>query len=162
MDQAAKEISQTLALAGDIVSAYVGQNSIPANDVPAFLQSVYKMVVSLDTAEPEVIPKVEQVPAVPIKKSITDDYMISLEDGKKFKSLKRHLSTAYGMTPDQYRAKWGLPKDYPMVAPGYAATRSKLAKSIGLGRKTEPTSAKIAAKKVAAEPKKRGPKAKAT
>jgi predicted transcriptional regulator len=116
----------------DIVAAYVSNNSVAAADLPALIESVHRALGQLGT--PVAPPVEEQKPAVPVKKSVTPEYIICLEDGKKFKSLKRHLRTSYGMTPDAYREKWGLPKDYPMVAPAYAAARSELAKNMGLGQ----------------------------
>jgi predicted transcriptional regulator len=125
--------TSALELTASIVSAYVSKNSVPVTGLPDLVASVHASLQKLATAaEPE---PVQATPAVPIKKSVTPDYIISLEDGRKFKSLKRHLSAHYGMTPDEYRAKWNLPSDYPMVAPNYAATRSALAKTMGLGRK---------------------------
>ena len=122
-----------LELTTQIVSAHVANNQLETTVLPSLIQSVYR---SLSTAaSPEAPPAPAQTPAVPIKKSVFPDYIVCLEDGKKLKMLKRHLQTSYGMTPDAYRAKWGLPRDYPMVAPSYAATRSGLAKKIGLGRK---------------------------
>jgi predicted transcriptional regulator len=122
-----------LALSADVVASYVGNNSVTPDQVTDMLRSVYDTLNTLsDPVEPEPEPL---VPAVPIKKSVTNDYIICLEDGKMLKMLKRHLMTAYGMTPDDYRAKWGLKDDYPMVAPSYAAKRQELAKKIGLGRK---------------------------
>ena len=118
----------------DIVSAYVGHNSINSTDLPKLIEDVHAALRALNT--PEVPPEEELRPAVPIKKSVTPDYLICLEDGRKFKSLKRHIS-ALGMTPDEYRAKWGLPADYPMVAPNYARARSDLAKKMGLGTRRE-------------------------
>ncbi|MDC7675564.1 MucR family transcriptional regulator [Asticcacaulis machinosus] len=115
----------------DIVSAFVVKNSLPAAELPALILSVHGTLEQLgkvDVAVPDI-----KTPTVSIKKSIGTDYLICLEDGRQFKSLKRHLSTKYGLTPDAYRAKWGLPKDYPMVAPTYAASRSALAKQMGLG-----------------------------
>jgi predicted transcriptional regulator len=143
-----------LELTASIVSAYVSKNSVPMSNLGDLVSSVHTSLQKLGpVAEPEVI---AAVPAVPVKKSVTPDYLISLEDGRKFKSLKRHLSTHYGMTPEQYRAKWNLPADYPMVAPNYAATRSALAKTMGLGRKAGQT-AQAAVKAVApATPAKRG------
>jgi predicted transcriptional regulator len=133
-----------IELAADIVSAYVANNSVPAADLPSLIASVHASLAFLaDGAKQE--PEQPLVPAVPVKKSIQPDYIVCLEDGKKFKSLKRHLRTAYDMTPDQYRAKWGLPHDYPMVAPNYAAARSELAKSMGLGQKRRKTARKRAA-----------------
>lgn len=117
----------------EIVSAYVSKNAVSPTDLPALIASTHKALQSLSGAEAQPVAEKLQ-PAVPIRKSITPEFLICLDDGKKFKSLKRHLSVL-GMTPDEYRAKWGLPKDYPMVAPNYAATRSALAKSNGLGRK---------------------------
>jgi predicted transcriptional regulator len=122
-----------LALAADVVSAYVSNNSIARADLAPLISSVYASLAGHATAK-AVPEKQELVPAVSIKKSITPDYIICLEDGKKFKSLKRHLNTRYGMSPDDYRSKWGLPSDYPMVAPNYAASRSELAKKMGLGQ----------------------------
>jgi len=124
---------EILALTTEIVSAHVANNSIVQNEVPELIQQVYNKLSELALGEENT--SVELTPAVPIKKSITDDYIICLEDGKKLKMLKRHLMTAYGMTPEEYRAKWGLKSDYPMVAPNYAAKRQELAKKIGLGRK---------------------------
>ncbi len=123
-------------LTAEIVSAYVSRNSVPMAELPLLLQNVHGALDRIATAAAPEETKVEELkPAVPIKKSVSDDYIISLENGQKFKSLKRHLMTAYGMTPQQYREKWNLPKDYPMVAPAYAKSRSALAKSLGLGRK---------------------------
>ncbi len=120
--------------ATEIVAAYVSRNSVPVSELPALIQSVHVALTNLDKpAEQEAVDGPLK-PAVSIKKSITDDYLISLEDGRKFKSMKRYLS-GLGMTPADYRTKWGLPKDYPMVAPAYAKTRSALAKTSGLGRK---------------------------
>lgn len=118
----------------ELVAAYVSQNHVQPSDLPGLIASVHATLGSLGMA-PEPDGATEPLkPAVPIKKSITDDYIISLEDGRRFKSLKRYLGTL-GMTPAEYRAKWGLPADYPMVAPAYAAKRSELAKTIGLGTK---------------------------
>jgi len=120
-----------LSLTTEIVSSYVSNNTVDAGDLPAVIDQVYKSLsgVSADGAITADRPQ----PAVPIKRSITPDHLICLEDGKKLKMLKRHLKTAYNMTPEQYRERWGLPADYPMVAPSYAEKRSKLAKDIGLG-----------------------------
>jgi predicted transcriptional regulator len=122
------------SLTADVVAAYVAHNVISADKLPDFIGSVYAALnkASTNAVEPA---KVELVPAVPVKKSVTHDYIICLEDGKKFKSLKRHLKTRYDLTPEEYREKWGLPRDYPMVAPAYAAARSNLAKSMGLGQR---------------------------
>ena len=120
--------------ATEIVAAYVSRNSVPVSELPALIQSVFVALTDLDEpAQQEVVVEALK-PAVSIKKSITDEYLISLEDGRKFKSMKRYLA-GLGMTPADYRAKWGLPSDYPMVAPAYGARRSELAKTIGLGRK---------------------------
>ena len=122
------------SLTADIVSAYVAHNALTSDKIPEFIGSVYGALskASVQGVEPE---KVELKPAVPVKKSVTPDYIICLEDGKKFKSLKRHLKSHYDMSPEDYREKWGLPHDYPMVAPSYAAARSDLAKNMGLGRR---------------------------
>jgi predicted transcriptional regulator len=121
-------------LAADIVSAYVSNNSVPATELPQLINEVYGALVRVGKgAEPEVKPEPLK-PAVSVRKSIGDDFIICLEDGKKFKSLKRHLRSQYNMSPEQYREKWGLPSDYPMVAPNYAMARSQLAKKMGLGQ----------------------------
>ncbi|MGG7567027.1 MucR family transcriptional regulator [Rhodovulum sp. DZ06] len=133
------EKSEILALTSEIVSSHVSNNPVPTGDLPGVIQSVYDKLNELAVDKPE--PKVELVPAVPIKKSVTDDYIVCLEDGKKLKMLKRHLKTAYDMTPEDYRAKWGLSADYPMVAPAYARKRQELAKEIGLGRKPRKSAA---------------------
>ena len=125
--------NELLTLTADIAAAYVSNNNVQAADVPAVIQTIYRALASIGTTAAAPSPE-PQKPAVPIKKSITPDFLISLEDGKKYKSLKRHLRTQYNMSPEDYRAKWGLAKDYPMVAPNYAASRSALAKSMGLGR----------------------------
>ncbi|MEM7683965.1 MAG: MucR family transcriptional regulator [Paracoccaceae bacterium] len=127
------EHSALLELTSGIVSAHAANNHVPASDLAESIQSVYATLVSL-SSEPKEL-EVELVPAVPVKKSITDEYIVCLEDGKQLKMLKRHLKTAYDMTPEEYRAKWGLSYDYPMVAPAYARKRQELAKKIGLGRK---------------------------
>ena len=129
MDDKAEVIEMT----ADIVSAYVGNNSVSTADLPALIQSVHRALAGI-SGGPEVVEPAPKEPAVPLKKSITPDFLICLEDGRKFKSLKRHLRTKYNMSPDEYRAKWSLPKDYPMVAPNYAKARSDLAKSMGLGQ----------------------------
>ena len=121
-----------VAIASDIVAAYVANNSVALADLPSLIGDVHRALV--DVANPVAeTPAEAQKPAVSIKKSVSPDFLICLEDGKKFKSLKRHLRTQYNMSPDEYRAKWGLPADYPMVAPSYAEQRSKLAKNLGLG-----------------------------
>ena len=116
-----------------IVSAYVSNNPMPASELPALISQIHAALLRVSTGRAE-LPLEPAKPAVPVKKSMTADYLICLEDGKRFKSLKRHLRTQYGMTPEQYRDKWGLPPDYPMVAPNYAVARSQLAKKMGLGQ----------------------------
>lgn len=130
-----KHIAQ-MKLAADIVAAYVGNNSVDLQKLPELIRNIHSALGGLgkEDIKPEEILK----PAVAPKKSVTPDFIICLEDGKKFKFLKRHIQSAYGLTPDAYRAKWGLPYDYPMVAPNYAAARSKLAKDLGLGRRPQP------------------------
>lgn len=123
-----------IALVADIVSAYVSKNSVPAADLPALIATTHAAITGLGSEGAPPIVEEKPTPATSIKKSITPDYLICLEDGKKFKSLKRHLRTAYDMTPEQYKARWGLPNDYPMVAPSYAEARSTLAKKMGLGQ----------------------------
>ena len=120
-------------LTADIVASYVAHNSVPASELPALINSVHQALKQL--GRPVVHDNKQQEPAISVRKSVTPDYIICLEDGKKFKSLKRHLHTRYNMTPSEYRAKWGLPSDYPMVAPNYSAARSNLANAMGLGRK---------------------------
>ena len=122
--------TSTIVMVSEIVSAYVSKNSLPPSELPHLIKTVHDALSS-----PEQGASSAPEPAVPIKKSIRPDYVICLEDGKKLKMLKRHLRTAYDMSPDEYRQKWGLASDYPMVAPKYAARRSELAKKIGLGRK---------------------------
>ncbi len=130
-----EEVSRVelLSMTTDVVSSYVSNNTVSVEDLPAVVEQVFRSLSSV-TAEGSLSADRPQ-PAVPIKRSITPDYLICLEDGKKLKMLKRHLKTAYDMSPEQYRERWGLPSDYPMVAPSYAARRSELAKDIGLGTK---------------------------
>src|SRR4051812_18208417 len=139
----------TLELAAEIVSAFVSNNPVPAAQLPALIGAVHDALTKVASGAVQPVPEEPKEPAVPIKRSVQPDYIICLEDGKRFKSLKRHLRTVYDLTPDQYRAKWGLPADYPVTAPNYAAARSELAKSMGLGarrRKTpEPEPAQPAA-----------------
>ncbi len=123
-----------LGLTAEIVSAHVSNNSVSLTDLPNLIQEVYRTLSSVGQPPAKVEPERPQ-PAVPVKKSITPEYLICLEDGKRLKMLKRHLQTSYNMTPDQYRERWGLGADYPMVAPNYAKHRSSLAKKIGLGTK---------------------------
>lgn len=120
-------------MAAEIVSAYVGHNSVAPSDVPGLISKVYD-ALCLASGDAPAAEVVRGEPAVPIKKSLTPDYLICLEDGKKFKSLKRHLRAHYDLSPEEYREKWNLPPDYPMVAPNYAQARSRLAKKMGLGQ----------------------------
>lgn len=124
--------SQNVAFATGIVSAYVRNNTLQTDQLPDLIRSVHAALVEL--SHPQAAPSEAPKPAVPVKKSIFREHLVCLEDGLKFKSLKRHLRSKYGMSPEEYRAKWGLPADYPMVAPGYSEKRSKLAKKMGLGR----------------------------
>ena len=149
---AAEEDTTLIELTAVVVAAYVSNNPVPASDLPALIADVHSALGR--TRAPAVKPTPELKPAVNPKKSVFPDYIINLEDGKRYQSLKRNLATRHGLTPAEYRAKWGLPPDYPMVAPNYAAQRSALAKSIGLGRKkAEPVPSPA--------PKKRGRAAKA-
>jgi len=124
-------------LTAEIIGAYVGHHTVATGDLPDLIVTVGKELAGLDHGPAE-LEEQKPVPAVPIKRSVTRDHIICLEDGKKLKMLKRHLKTRYDMTPDEYRKRWGLKDDYPMVAPSYAAQCSDLAKKIGLGRKPEP------------------------
>ena len=126
--------TELVELAADIVSAYVSNNTIVASDLPALICDTFD-ALSAAAAKAQRPRQEDLKPAVPVKRSITPDYIVCLEDGRKFKSLKRHLRTYYDLSPDEYREKWGLPYDYPMVAPNYAAARSALAKKAGLGRR---------------------------
>src|SRR5688572_21632077 len=129
-----KKLNSLPELTADIVSAYVGNNSISRENMPALIIGVYSALMKTPTAGAELKPE-PQEPAVSIDRSVTRDHIICLEDGKRFKSLKRHLNTQHGLTPQEYREKWGLKRDHPMVAPKTAKLRSELAKAIGLGRK---------------------------
>ncbi len=131
---------ELLSLTSDIVAAHVSNNVVAVSDLPGLIEQVYKTLSGIGGAGEPVADR--PTPAVPIKKSVGADYIICLEDGKKLKMLKRHLKTAYDMTPDEYRERWGLPSDYPMVAPNYAKQRSKLAKAIGLGTQQRKRKAK--------------------
>lgn len=126
-----------LQLSADIVTAYVRFNPVPSKSLPDIIQTIHQTLISLGKTQES--PQEKQKPAVPIKKSLTHDYIICLEDGKKLKMLKRYLRTQYDMSPEEYRAKWSLPPNYPMVAPGYAERRSQFAKEIGLGRTARKT-----------------------
>jgi len=120
-----------LTLTTEIVSSHLSNNQVPTDEIPGLIQKVYKTLANVNGESVAMSERPQ--PAVPIKKSVTPEYIVCLEDGKKLKMLKRHLKTAYNMTPEEYRERWGLPADYPMVAPNYAQQRSKLAKEIGLG-----------------------------
>ena len=124
-------------LTAEVVSAYVSNNSVPMSELPSLISQVHSALGSTQGEAAAAQPAERPKPAVPVKKSVTEDYIICLEDGKQFKSLKRHLSSKYDMTPEEYRQRWNLPPDYPMVAPAYAAARSKLAREMGLGRKAK-------------------------
>jgi len=125
----------TLRMAAEVVAAYVGNNPLPTAQLKEVIRAVYNALTALERGESKAEPL---KPIVPLKKSVMPDYIVCLEDGKKLKMLKRHLRTTFNLTPEAYRSKWGLPPDYPMVAPNYAAQRSAFAKKIGLGRKPTP------------------------
>src|ERR1700733_913793 len=125
--------SEIIEMTADIVSAYVGNNSVSASELPSLIQSVHPALAGVPNGA-EAVEATRKEPTVPVRRSITPDHLVCLEDGRKFKSLKRHLRTKYNMSPEEYRAKWSLPKDYPMVAPNYAKARSELAKQMGLGQ----------------------------
>ena len=131
-----KPEADLIGLTTEIVAAYVSSNSVPRAELLRLIADTHAAIAGLAGAKAPEQAEERPVPAVPVRKSVTRDFLICLEDGKKFKSLKRHLATSYDLTPDQYREKWNLPADYPMVAPSYSASRSALAKSSGLGRKT--------------------------
>jgi predicted transcriptional regulator len=139
--------SRLLNLTASIVSAHVGHNAVSPEVLPGLIQSVYRTLAGVESPQPADKPQ----PAVPVRRSVFPDYIICLEDGKKLKMLKRHLMTSYNMTPEQYRERWGLPHDYPMVAPKYAERRSALAKQIGLGRKPNAAAARADAPPAAKE-----------
>ena len=144
--------SAVIEMAADIVSAYVGNNTVSVTELPNLIKQVHDALKGVSTGASQ-SPVEPQTPAVSVRKSVTPDFLICLEDGRKFKSLKRHLRTKYDLSPEDYRAKWGLPKDYPMVAPNYAAARSALAKNMGLGQggrqAAKPVPAKRAPRKTA-------------
>ena len=148
-----------IELAADIVSAFVSNNSVPAAELPALIGSVHQALNTLTNGAAQQPAEQQKQPAVSIKKSVQPDYIVCLEDGKKFKSLKRHLRTVYNLTPEQYRAKWGLRPDYPMVAPNYAEARSRLAKQMGLGARRKQAEPVPAAPQPAAPAKGRRKKA---
>lgn len=124
---------ELLRMTANIVGAYVSHNSVPSASIPDLIRSVHQALEGTHGTAPVLAPELK--PAVPVKKSVTPEYIVCLEDGRKLKMLKRYLRTTYNMTPDDYRAKWGLPPDYPMVAPNYAEQRSSFAKQIGLGKR---------------------------
>ena len=126
--------TEIVELTADIVAAYVGNNAVPSSDLPSLINDVHRALAGA-VAGLNDKPAVDAKPAVPVRRSVTPEYIVCLEDGKKFKSLKRHLRTHYNLTPEQYREKWNLPVDYPMVAPEYAKARSALAKKMGLGQR---------------------------
>jgi len=132
MDTEARARSSLIELTSDIVSAYVAHNPVPVVELPRLIERVHAALAEIQGAPPAEL-RAELKPAVPVRKSVTDDHIVCLEDGKKFKSLKRHLRTRYDMSPEEYREKWGLTADYPMVAPAYAKQRSDLARKMGLG-----------------------------
>jgi predicted transcriptional regulator len=138
-EKKALDRGEVLALTAEIVAAHVGNNAIAGADVGGLIQSVFDTLRGLATDEP--IASVQLTPAVPIRRSVRDDHIVCLEDGKKLKSLKRHLMNEHGLTPQEYRERWGLKPDYPMVAPSYSAQRRTLAKQLGLGRKPAPPAA---------------------
>jgi len=140
----AEDNGALVGLVADIVSAYVSNNSVPAAELANLIATTHAAITGLgsEAAAPAIAEKL--IPAVPVKKSITPEFIVCLEDGKKFKSLKRHLRTAYNMSPEEYRARWGLPADYPMVAPAYAEARSNLAKKMGLGQQRRKSRGKAA------------------
>ena len=142
-------------LTAEIVAAYVSNNSLSSGELPRLIGEVHSALKNVQNGKAEPVPEPQQ-PAVSVRKSVTPDYITCLEDGKKFKSLKRHLKNEHGMTPDQYRAKWGLKTDYPMVAPNYSESRSALARTMGLGRKAQTPASEAPA------PVKRRGRAKAT
>ncbi|MFZ5609412.1 MAG: MucR family transcriptional regulator [Pseudomonadota bacterium] len=131
MNTTAPNAEDLLSLTADIVSSHVSNNTVAVSDMPGLIEQVYGALSKLAAPSPQPEPRPE--PAVPVRRSVTPDHVICLEDGKKLKMLKRHLKTQYNMTPEEYRERWGLPADYPMVAPNYAEQRRKLAKKIGLG-----------------------------
>ena len=134
-----QDSKHTVSLTAELVSAYVAQNALPAANLPDLIRIVHDALAGLDGVKPAIVaePAPPRAPAVPIRKSVAHEFVICLEDGKRFKSLKRHLQAEHGLSPEAYRAKWDLPKDYPMVAPAYSDARSNLAKTLGLGRKAD-------------------------
>ena len=137
-DENTKPEADLIELTTDIVAAYVSNNPVPSSELPRLIADIHAAIAAVAGGAAPQQAEEKPVPAISVRKSVTPDFLICLEDGKKFKSLKRHLATHHGLTPDQYRQKWNLPADYPMVAPSYSAARSALAKSMGLGRKPAP------------------------
>jgi predicted transcriptional regulator len=133
MERESRSPAYLIEMVSDIVSAYVAHNPVPVSDLPKLIEKVHSVLTEIETSG-GAEEKPDLKPAVAIRRSVTDDHIVCLEDGKKFKSLKRHLRTRYDMSPDEYREKWGLPADYPMVAPNYAKQRSDLARKMGLGQ----------------------------
>jgi predicted transcriptional regulator len=140
-DVHAAKADDLIKFASDIVAAYVSNNPTPISEIPGMIKSIHTTLGALSAGGGADVPTTQK-PAVPVKKSVTPEYIICLEDGKKLKMLKRYLRSRYGLTPEEYRAKWGLAADYPMVAPNYAAQRSEFAKKIGLGRSSSAPAAK--------------------
>ena len=134
MEREGRSQGYLIEMVSDIVSAYVAHNPVPVADLPKLIEKVHSTLMEIEGAGSIADHKPELKPAVPVRKSVTDDHIVCLEDGKKFKSLKRHLRTRYDMSPEEYREKWSLPADYPMVAPNYARQRSDLARKMGLGQ----------------------------
>ena len=134
-----EQLNDLLALTTEIVAAYASNNTVSASDLPQLINQVYQSLANIGAAP--TAPAARPQPVVSVKKSVQPDYLVCLEDGKKLKMLKRHLKTAYNMSPEEYRERWGLPTDYPMVAPNYARQRSRLAKEIGLGTRARRASA---------------------
>jgi predicted transcriptional regulator len=132
-ENSSADSNEIIAWTADIVASHVQNNSVAISDLPQLIKTVHDSLAGLTGDSPAEKPR----PAVSVRRSVTPDYIVCLEDGRKLKMLKRHLATAYGMTPEDYREKWGLPSDYPMVAPNYAKQRSSLAKKIGLGKRRE-------------------------
>lgn len=137
-DENTKPEADLIELTTDIVAAYVSNNPLPAGELPRLIADIHAAIAGVAAGAVPQQPEEKPVPAISVRKSVTPDFLICLEDGKKFKSLKRHLATHHGLTPDEYRQKWNLPADYPMVARNYSTARSALAKSMGLGRKPAP------------------------
>ena len=152
MSENNEDMGEMLALTAEIVASYVSNNSVAPNELPDLIRQVHRALGQLGAAPADPAAARPQ-PAVPVKKSVHPDYIVCLEDGKKLKMLKRHLMTSYGMTPEDYRERWGLPPDYPMVAPNYAAQRKELALKIGLGRKPGQTAKAPAKPRAARKPK---------